>query len=58
MSEGQTANFLYMLLLLVLVGSSLIARRLPMGQTLKMVIAWVAIFAVGFFIVSLVRGGI
>lgn len=56
MNEGQTANFLYLLLLLVLVGSSLIARRLPVSQTAKMVAAWVAIFAVGFFIVSLVRG--
>jgi aspartyl protease family protein len=33
---------------LVLVGSSLAARRLPVGQTIKMALAWVAIFAFMF----------
>ena len=33
---------------LVLVGSSLAARRLPVGQTIKMALAWVAIFAIMF----------
>lgn len=33
---------------LVLVGSSLISRRLPIGQALKMTLAWVAIFSVVF----------
>ena len=33
---------------LVLVGSSLVAQKLPLGKALKMVLAWVAIFA-GFF---------
>ena len=32
MSSDQTANLIYALLFLVLVGSSLIARRLPLGQ--------------------------
>lgn len=45
MSSDQTANLVYSLLLLVLVGSSLIARRLPLGQTLRHALAWVAIFA-------------
>jgi aspartyl protease family protein len=33
---------------LVLVGSSLIARRMPIAQTLKMVLLWVAIFGFAF----------
>lgn len=45
MTSDQTANLLYSLLFLVLVGSSLIARRLPIGQTLKYALAWVGIFA-------------
>lgn len=48
MSDGQTANILYLLLLLMFIGSSLIARRLPLGRTVKMAAAWVAIFAAGF----------
>ena len=35
-------------LLLVLVGSSLVARRLDAGQTIKMALAWSAIFAAAF----------
>lgn len=37
---------------LILTGSSLLARRLPLGQTLKMIFAWVSIFAVLFAIFS------
>lgn len=44
MTSDQTANLIYSLLFLVLIGSSLIARRLPIGQTLKYALAWVAIF--------------
>lgn len=35
-------------MMLMLVGSSLAARRLNVGQTLRMVLAWVAIFSVVF----------
>lgn len=35
---------------LVLVGSVLFARRIPMGQAAKMALAWIAIFAVGFVV--------
>lgn len=45
MSADQTANLLYALLFLVLVVSSLVARRLPLAQTLKYALAWAAIFA-------------
>lgn len=37
-------SLIYLLILLVLVASSLLARRLPIGQMLRMMIAWVAIF--------------
>ena len=39
---------------LVLVGSSLVAQKLPLGKVLKMVLAWVAIFA-GFFALFLFK---
>ncbi len=35
---------------LMMVGASLLARRIPMGQALRMVLAWIAIFA-GLFVV-------
>lgn len=52
MSEDQGGNLLYMVLALVLVGSSLIGMRLPVGKAVKMAAAWMAIFAVGFAIFS------
>jgi len=52
MNGDQAAYALYLVLFLVLVGSSLAARRLPMRQTLKMAATWVAIFAVGFALFS------
>jgi aspartyl protease family protein len=39
---------LYYILLLVLVASSLIGMRLPLGKVVKMALAWVAIFGVAF----------
>lgn len=52
MGGGDTASLVYSLLLLVLVGSALIARGLPIGQTLKMALGWVGIFALIFLLVS------
>lgn len=52
MSESDTASLVYSLLLLVLVGSALISRTLPIGQTLKMALGWVGIFALIFLLVS------
>jgi aspartyl protease family protein len=46
------AQLLYALAGLVLVGSSLAARRLPMSDLLKMILAWVAIFGVLFILFS------
>jgi aspartyl protease family protein len=44
----QALNFLYLLGCLVLVGSGLMVRRLPLGQSLKMVLAWGLIFGAVF----------
>lgn len=52
MGESDTASLIYSLLLLVLVGSALISRSLPIGQTIKMALGWVGIFAVIFLLVS------
>ena len=41
---------------LVLVGSSLVARRLPMREWVRLTLAWVAIFAAAYFAVILFQG--
>ena len=54
MSGGdQALNFVYLLGCLVLVGSTLVVRRLPIGQTLKMLLAWGLIFAAIFAVIAL-----
>ena len=50
MNGFEGANSVYLVLLLVLVGSSLIATRLPLGKAAKMAMVWVAVFAGGFTI--------
>ena len=52
MDGDRTAYGLYLVLFLVLVASSLASRRLPIGKTIKMALAWVAIFGLGFLIFS------
>ena len=52
MSQDQGMNTLYLALCLVLVASSLIGMRLPIGKVVKMTLAWVAIFVVGFILFS------
>lgn len=48
MNSFQAANTVYLVLLLVFVGSSLLAMRLPLGKAVKMALAWIAIFAGAF----------
>lgn len=48
----RSADALYMLLLLALPISALAARRLPMKDSFKMALAWIAIFGVAFILVS------
>ena len=54
MSSGgdDALSALYLVLLLVFVASSFSIRRLPIGQTAKMVGAWILIFAVLFLVVT------
>jgi aspartyl protease family protein len=52
MNESQIAGLLFGLLCLVLVGSSLIARCLPVGQTVRYALAWALIFGVGIVLFS------
>jgi aspartyl protease family protein len=46
MTDGNIDILIYALLLLLPV-SALIARRPPLGQTLRSIVAWVAIFGIG-----------
>lgn len=48
--SDQAPHALYLLLLLMLVGSSLIGMRLPLAKVAKMALAWVAIFGMGFIL--------
>lgn len=50
MGGGDAVGLIWGVGALVLVGSALFARRLPLGQAAKMALAWVAIFAIGFVI--------
>jgi aspartyl protease family protein len=52
MTDSQAPNALYLLLCLVLVATSLVGMRLPLGKVVKMAAAWVGIFAVAFAILS------
>ncbi len=52
--EDNSMRAIYAALFLILPLSSLLARRLPIGQTLKMVAGWIGIFGV-LFIVGLYR---
>ena len=50
MADGP--SLIWGIVALIMVGSSLVARRLPIGQTLKMALAWVAIFGALFVVFS------
>lgn len=55
MTEWNGANLVYLVLCLTLVGSALLARRLPVGQTVRMLLIWAGIFA-GLYVLFLFRG--
>ncbi|MFM7027964.1 MAG: TIGR02281 family clan AA aspartic protease [Chakrabartia sp.] len=44
----QTGNAIYLILLLVLVASSVLARRLPVSQLMRMIVSWGLIFLIFF----------
>ena len=50
---GQAMDLIYLFLILMLVGSAFFVRRIPLGKTLRMVLAWVFIFAALFAIFAL-----
>lgn len=52
MNDDTVPRALYLVLFLVLMGSSLAARRLPLKDTAKMALAWVGIFGVLIAIVA------
>jgi len=49
-------NVIWILMALVLVGSSLSLRRLPTTNLVKLILLWVAIFGIVFLGVRLVTG--
>jgi aspartyl protease family protein len=55
MNNFSGVNMAYIIVGLVLVGSALAARRIPIGQGLKMALAWVGIFAAAY-VLFLFRG--
>jgi aspartyl protease family protein len=52
-SGDQAVHLIYLLGVLVLVGSALMVRRIPIAQGLKMFIGWVLIFGVAFVVFTL-----
>lgn len=54
MSGGdQAANLIYLIGVLVLVGSALAVRRIPLAAGLKMFVGWVLIFGAAFIVFTL-----
>ena len=52
MTGDRIADLVFFGLFLLLPLSALAARRIPLGQTLKMAVAWLAIFGVALLLVS------
>lgn len=57
MSSGGLASLVASLLMLAFVASSFAVRRVPMKQTAKMALGWIAIFAVGLLLYGLFDDG-
>ena len=54
MNEGdQAIHFIYLVGVLILVGSAFAVRRIPIAQGLKMFIGWVLIFGAAFIVFTL-----
>jgi aspartyl protease family protein len=49
-TDGPAPDLIFLLLALMLPLSALLARRIPLSQTLKMAAGWVGIFAIGLVI--------
>lgn len=55
MNSGEAANFIWLLLAMILVGSALLARRPSTRRSFAMIIAWIAIFLLVLVIFSFRR---
>lgn len=53
--SDQTGMTVFYILLLVLPISALLARRMPVGRTLTIALAWAAIFAIVLGMIMLIR---
>ena len=54
MSDGdQAIHFIYLVGVLILVGSAFMVRRIPIAQGLKMFVGWVLIFGAAFIVFTL-----
>lgn len=51
--DDHALSLVYLVLVLIMVASSLFVRRLPFGQTLKMILAWTLIFGAMFAVFAL-----
>ncbi len=49
----ETGRVIYGILLLILVGSALLSRRIPMSQMVKMIVAWIFIFTIMFLLIEI-----
>ncbi|BAK66693.1 MULTISPECIES: hypothetical protein [Sphingobium] len=47
---------IWLILVLVLVGSNLALRRLPRGHLMRLILLWITIFAIAFLLVRLLTG--
>ena len=47
----MTGDVMFYVIMLVLPISALVARRLPVGEVIKMALAWLAIFLLLYFVV-------
>lgn len=56
MTSGALASLVALSMMLVWMGNGYASRGVPMKQTIKMALAWVAIFAVGLLLYSLIGG--
>jgi aspartyl protease family protein len=52
MDNDNIASAIYSVLVIILVASGFIARRIPWRQSLKMILAWLAIFGVAIILFS------
>jgi aspartyl protease family protein len=50
--SNRTVDLIFYAMLLLLPASALIARRPPLGQTLKYALAWIGVFGVGLLLIN------